>query len=198
MSELQSLPRFQPLRNEVVALRALEPADSTTTVEWRNDPQIRDQLLSFRFPVSHVMEAQFIERAIAGDGMQQCVAGVVDVSDGALCGLVYLRDIDWISRNATFGMMIGRSDRHRRGLGRGALRLMLRHGFDVLNLKRIFLYVVEYNLPARKLYETGGFTYEGALRKHVALGGKRYDLLVMGMLREEFDHLAMSEKKTGA
>lgn len=187
MPDSESRPSFRPLRDEAIELRALEPQDAAVTIAWRNDPEIRDQLLSFRFPVSHVMEADFVERAIAGKGMQQCVAGVVDLSDGALCGLVYLRDIDWISRNAAFGMMIGRRDRQRRGLGRRALRLMLQHAFDVLNLGRIYLYVVEYNLPARKLYETSGFSYEGTLRRHVVLGGKRYDLRVMGILREEFD-----------
>jgi diamine N-acetyltransferase len=194
MSDSQPRALFTPARDEVVALRPLEPGDVAITVAWRNDPEIRDQLLSFRFPVSHVMESQFIDRAISGDGMQQFVAGIVDLSDGALCGLVYLRDIDWISRNAAFGMMIGRRDRHRRGLGRRALRLTLQHGFDVLNLERIFLYVVEYNLPARRLYETSGFIYEGSLRKHVALGGNRYDLLAMGMLRGEFDALAMARR----
>jgi RimJ/RimL family protein N-acetyltransferase len=183
------------LRDEAIELRALEPEDAKVTVAWRNDPQIRDQLLSFRFPVSHVMEAHFVERAITGEGMQQCVAGVIDLSDSAFCGLVYLRDIDWISRNAAFGMMIGRRDQQRRGLGRRALRLMLQHGFDVLNLERIYLYVVEYNLPARKLYESSGFSYEGTLRQHVALGGKRYDLRVMGILREEFDQLQRVEER---
>jgi diamine N-acetyltransferase len=185
-------PPFRQLRDEAIELRALEAEDAVVTVVWRNDPEIRDQLLSFRFPVSHVMEARFIDRAIVGDGMQQCVAGVVDLADRALCGLVYLREIDWISRNAAFGMMIGRRDRQRRGLGRRALRLMLQHGFDVLNLERIYLYVVEYNLPARRLYETSGFLYEGTLRRHVALGDQRYDLLAMGILRDEFYQAAKS------
>jgi RimJ/RimL family protein N-acetyltransferase len=182
------------LDDGVVALRALEPADADMTVAWRNDPEVRDQILSFRFPVSHAMEDAFIKRAIAGKGMQQLVAGVVDLSDGALCGVAYLRDIDWISRTAAFGLMIGRRDRQRRGLGRRALRLMLQHGFDVLNLERIYLYVVEYNMPARRLYETTGFAYEGALRKHVAFGGERFDLLAMGMLRDEFNRLPISGK----
>lgn len=194
MFDAPKFPLFRPLHDAVVALRALEPEDADVTVAWRNDPEVRDQILSFRFPVSHAMETDFINRAIAGDGIQQCVAGVVDLSDGALCGIVYLRDIDWISRNAAFGLMIGRRDRQRRGIGRRASRLMLQHGFDVLNLERIYLYVVAYNLPARRLYETSGFAYEGTLRKHVALGGKRFDLLAMGMLRDEFDRLPISGK----
>jgi diamine N-acetyltransferase len=187
LRHMSNLPRFQPMCDNAVELRALEPADVATTVAWRNDPAIRDQVLSFRFPVSHVMEARFIEAAIAGEGTGQCVAGIVDRSDGALCGLVYLRDIDWISRHAAFGMMVGARDRQRRGLGRRALMLMLRHGFDVLNLERIYLFVADYNEAARRLYETAGFAHEGRLRGHVALDGSYHDLLVMGLLRSEFE-----------
>src|SRR3954465_13364343 len=143
MSDDKAL-QLKPLQDDVAALRPIEESDLPTTVAWRNDPAIRDQVLSFRFPVTHVMEAAFIERAIKG-GTGQCVAGLIDRSDGALCGLAYLRDIDWISRNACFGMMIGRRDKHRKGLGRSALHLMLGYAFNVLNLERVYLYVVEYN-----------------------------------------------------
>ena len=182
-------PRFQSLQDDVVRLRPLELADVATTVSWRNDPAVRDQILSFRFPVTHVMETKFIERAIASDGVDQCVLGIVDRSDEALCGLVYLRDIDWISRHAAFGLMIGRRDKQRRGLGRRALHLILQYGFDVLNLDRIYLYVVDYNRNAINLYESAGFVREGQLRSHVALNGRYHDLLVMGLLRNEFGKL---------
>jgi RimJ/RimL family protein N-acetyltransferase len=182
-------PRFQHLQDDAVRLRPLEPVDVSTTVAWRNDPAIRDQVLSFRFPVTHVMETKFIERAIAGDGIDQCVLGIVDRSDEALCGLIYLRDFDWISRHANFGIMIGRQDRQRRGLGRRALHLILHHGFSVLNLERIYLYVVQYNHSAIKLYKSAGFVHEGRLRCHVALEGRYHDLLVMGLLKTEFEKL---------
>jgi RimJ/RimL family protein N-acetyltransferase len=187
MHDNAARPRFQPLCDGTIELRALELEDVAAIATWHNDPSIRDQILSFRFPVSHVMETRFIERAINGDGITQCVAGIVDLADNAFCGLVYLRDIDWVSQHAAFGILVGRRDRQQRGIGRRALRLMLRHAFDVLNLERVYLYVVEYNLPARKLYETTGFVVEGRLRQHVALEAKRYDLLVMGILRNEFE-----------
>jgi RimJ/RimL family protein N-acetyltransferase len=181
-----TVPQFKALRDGVIELRALEPPDVEVTVRWRNDPEIRDQLLSFRFPVSHVMEAKFIERTIEGEGKGECVAGIVDRSDDKLCGLVYLRDIDWISRHAAFGMMIGQREKWGRGLGRGALRLMLYHAFNVLNLERVYLYVAEYNHRAIKLYEAAGFIHEGMLRRQIALDGRYYGLLVMGLLRDEF------------
>jgi RimJ/RimL family protein N-acetyltransferase len=180
-------PRFQTLEDDAVRLRPLRQSDVGTTAIWRNDPVIRDQVLSFRFPVTHEMETRFIDRAIAGDGINQCVAGVVDRSDEVLCGLVYLRDIDWISRHANFGIMIGHRDRQGRGLGLHAMRLMLGHGFNVLNLERIYLYVVDYNQIAKRLYESYGFIHEGRLRHHVALNGGYHDLLVMGLLRDEYE-----------
>jgi diamine N-acetyltransferase len=184
---MSNSPRFHDLCDESVRLRALELADVPTTAAWRNDPAVRDQILSFRFPVTHVMETKFIERAIAGESTDQCVLGIVDRSDEALCGIVYLRDIDWISRHASFGIMIGRRDRQHRGMGRRALGLILHHGFDVLNLERIYLYVVQYNQSAIALYESAGFVHEGRLRRHVALDGGYHDLLVMGLLRDEFE-----------
>jgi RimJ/RimL family protein N-acetyltransferase len=85
--------------------------------------------------------------------------------------------------------MIGRRDRQHRGLGRRAMRLMLGHGFRVLNLERIYLYVVDYNDAARKLYESYGFVHEGRLRRQIALDGHYHDLLVMGLLRDEYEAL---------
>lgn len=181
-------PRFQDLHDDVVRLRPLEPEDVAVTVAWRNDPVIRDQLLSFRFPVTHVMEAKFIERAISGDGTEQCVLGIVDRSEDVLCGLVYLRDIDWISRHANVGIMVGRQDRQRRGMGRRSLNFILQYGFRVLNLERIYTYVVAYNANAIRLYENAGFVQEGRLRAHVALDGGYHDLLVKGILRSEFEN----------
>jgi len=135
------------------------------------------------------MEAKFIERAISGDGTEQCVFGVVDRSEEALCGLVYLRDIDWISRHANVGIMIGRQEKQGRGLGRRSLGFILQYGFRVLNLERIYTYVVEYNSNAIRLYAAAGFAHEGRLRAHVALDGGYHDLLVMGLLKNEFEKL---------
>ena len=69
---------------------------------------------------------------------------------------------------------------------------MLQQAFDVLNLERVYLFVADYNARARNLYTTSGFKHEGTLRHHVALDGRYYDLLVMGLLRSEFADAASS------
>ena len=64
---------------------------------------------------------------------------------------------------------------------------MLRHGFLDLNLHRIYLFVLKTNQAAIRVYEKAGFRHEGTLREAAFKGGAFQDLLVMGMIRSEFN-----------
>jgi RimJ/RimL family protein N-acetyltransferase len=83
------------------------------------------------------------------------------------------------------GLLIGNKNYWGKGIGYEACKLMLEFGFDVLNLRKIYLAVYENNLTAKKLYEKLGFILEGTLRKHVMVDGKLYDKYLMGIFKEE-------------
>jgi len=185
-TEDRSKVRMVSYQGEKVALRPLRPSDATETVAWRNDPEVRDNALGHRFPVTEKMEDGWIERALDDRNRSRVIYAIEDRADGALVGFVQLRDIDWINRNADFGIVIGNPSRRGRGLAREALALMVDHAFSALNLHRISLRVAAYNRIAIKLYEGFGFSTEGQLRQHVFLDDRYHDLLVMGLLREEF------------
>src|SRR5579875_358814 len=72
------------------------------------------------------------------------------------------------------------------GYGREALTLLLRFAFMELNLRRVGITVFDYNPRAIRLYERAGFVREGARRAYVVRDGKAHDMLLYGMLREEF------------
>ena len=55
---------------------------------------------------------------------------IEDKADDALVGFAYLSNIDWFSRVAEFGILIGDRGRHGNGLARGALELMAGYAFD--------------------------------------------------------------------
>ena len=74
----------------------------------------------------------------------------------------------------------------RRGLGVDASRLLVQYGFDTVNLNRIWLEVFEDNPAARRIYEKIGFRAEGTLRQHSFREGRWWDVLVMGLLAEEW------------
>jgi RimJ/RimL family protein N-acetyltransferase len=104
----------------------------------------------------------------------------------ALVGSCSLFDFDDIARNAELGIMIGERSQWGLGLGTDAMRALLDHGFDTLNLRRIYLRVLAFNERAIRLYEKLGFEHEGRLREHVFARGQYSDTLIMGMMRDNW------------
>ena len=84
------------------------------------------------------------------------------------------------------GIMLGNSNYQRKGYGIEAVKLILDYGFSFLNLRNISLSVFEYNEAAYNLYKKAGFKEAGRLRKAVEIMGKTYDVIIMDMLKEEF------------
>jgi len=169
-----------------VRLRPLRVEDRQTSVAWRNDPAIRENILGYRFPVTEEMEADWIDRVLKDQGRTRLVVAIEDKSDDRMIGFVYLDNIDWISRTAEIGMLIGDVRRHRRGLGKTTLSLIVHHAFNVLNLRRLYLRVIAYNEAALRLYRNAGFTEEGRLRDHIFVGDRYHDVIVMGLFRPDY------------
>jgi RimJ/RimL family protein N-acetyltransferase len=167
-------------------LRPLSRSDLIHSLKWRNDPAVRDAVLGYRFPVTEKMEEGWYDRVLADQGGKRATFAIEDLADGALVGLVHLFDIDWPCRLAHFGIVIGETDRQDRGIGSEATALMVAYGFETLNLERIELRVIDSNVRARHIYARLGFADEGRLRRAAFVAGATADVIVMGLLREEF------------
>ena len=72
-----------------------------------------------------------------------------------------------------------------RGLGRAALRVIKKVAFDDLGAHRLWL-DVKTQARARALYDSEGFVVEGTLREAVKVSDGFDSLLVMSMLKREF------------
>ena len=103
-----------------------------------------------------------------------------------LLGNIGFNSLDIINRNGALGVLIGNPKYQRKGYGTEALKLILDYGFSFLNLRNISLNVFEYNEVAYNLYKKIGFKEAGRLRKAVEIMGKTYDVIIMDMLKEEF------------
>src|ERR1017187_1062663 len=168
-----------------VFLRALEEGDLERTHRWHNDPELYSTLVDgFRF-VSHQAEREWLARRATYSPSEVSVAICLSPG-GEHTGNIYLRPINLVSRNAVLGLFIGEKAYRGRGLGRQALSAVLQHAFRELGLTRVYFEVLADNAPAIKLYESAGFKTEGHLRRHVFKEGGFKDVLVMGMLAEDF------------
>lgn len=106
-----------------------------------------------------------------------------------LIGFVVIHSIEWNNRSGLLAIGIGGAENRGKGYGTDALRVILRYAFRELNLDRVGLDVIDYNHRAIKAYERVGFKHEGAMRSAVFRDGKKYDRVIMGILREEWEEL---------
>jgi len=107
-------------------------------------------------------------------------------------GDVGLGVVSWSSRDAFVGIGIGERAFWGKGYGTDAMQVALRYAFQELNLRRVTLNTFAYNPRAIRSYEKAGFSHEGRVRGALSKDGNRYDVLYMGILREEW---AQKEEK---
>jgi len=74
-----------------------------------------------------------------------------------------------------------------RGYGKGALRLVKQLAFEQLGAHRLWLDVKDHNARARHVYGAEGFVVEGTLRECFKAGEAFESLVVMPLLREEYE-----------
>jgi [ribosomal protein S5]-alanine N-acetyltransferase len=119
------------------------------------------------------------------DDSRAIVCAICHARDGHI-GNVSLQELSFIDRNAEFAIILG----DRRHAGRGVARLagaaLLAHGFDKLNLNRIYCGTAAGNVAMNKLALALGMRQEGIRRQHLFLEGKWADVIEYGILHGEF------------
>ncbi len=108
-------------------------------------------------------------------------------TDDHLIGKALIEWIDWSNGHGWIRLGIGSAEDRCRGLGSQALRLLLRFAFAELNLYRVSAMIPEYNEGALRLFQKFGFVEEVRRRQALERDGRRWDLLLLGQLRSEWE-----------
>jgi len=169
-----------------IRLRAVEREDVQKFHEWVNDPEVTRGLV-MNTPMSMRDEMEWFEGLTNRDIKQRPL--VIEIRKGKAwkaignCGVF---GIEWENRSAELGIMIGEKTEWNKGYGAESMLLLLKHGFETMNLNRIALRVYAENVRAVRSYEKAGFVLEGRMREAVYKHGKYDDVLVMSVLRSEW------------
>ncbi len=169
---------------ERIYFRPIELEDEALLRRWINDPAVW-RTLCIRPPVNAVREREWIE-TLSKDPTQ-AVFGLVVKEDQRLIGTVGLVHIQAAERSADLGISIGEVAYWERGYGREAAELMVRYGFEELNLNRIGLQVYSDNWRAIRCYQKAGFVHEGCLSQAAYRNGRYQDVYLFAMLREQWE-----------
>jgi len=167
-----------------VRLRAYRDDDLKNMLAAINNGAVT-RYLQFMRPVSQVQEREFLENAMRGDDPGK-VSFAIESSDSEYLGGVGLMHIDQRNRSAELGILVARPDDWGKGYGSEAALLMMRHGFEELNLHRIHLRVYDFNERGQKSYVKLGFSEEGRQRQALYRHGAWHDVVMMSILADEF------------
>lgn len=169
--------------------RAPELADVPRITTWINDPRVRRHLATRVFPLGQHVEEEWVKR-VSADPRQAAAEHVVLLfgPHGAETpiGSTGFHGLNWIARRGEWGILIGEPEHWNQGYGREVARRMLQYAFEDLNLNRVELRVNSANPAGIKAYEAAGFIREGTLRQAGWVEGRYEDILVMSVLRQEW------------
>lgn len=170
-----------------VYLRALELDDFRTTINWRKDDEIWQGVLGEKYFVSSEYEKQWVADAIKSKN--EIKLGVCVKETDELIGLASIVAMDLINRSARSQILIGQKDCWGKGFGSQAVELLLGFAFLERGLERMWVRILETNKASIALHEKIGYQREGVMRKAAYKNGKFQNVVVLSLLREEFDAL---------
>ncbi len=108
--------------------------------------------------------------------------------DDRLIGKAMIQGVEWTNGNGWLQLGIGSTEDRRKGYGSQALTMLLRFVFAELNLFRVSARVPEYNEAAVALLKKFGFSEEVRRRQALDRDGRRWDLIVFGLLNSEWQN----------
>jgi RimJ/RimL family protein N-acetyltransferase len=120
------------------------------------------------------------------DKRKTCFFAIRILVDQRLIGLVQINAIDWVHRSGKVKIVIGDNQDRRQGYGSETLQILLRYSFSELNLHRLEAILPEYNQAALDFFTRAGFLEEVRQRQAINRYGRRWDLIFMGLLKDEW------------
>lgn len=176
----------QLFEGEQVRLAAIElDKDAETEAKWTNDPEYL-QMVQLE-PARPLSPNQIKKRYEDAEKEKNWFAFAIRTrADDRMIGLVRMSWIEWTNGTGYLSIGIGEAADRGRGYGTEAIQLVLRYAFTELNLYRLSTLVPECNSKALQFFERAGFHVEVRRRQAIQRDRRRWDLLVLGLLRDEW------------
>jgi len=175
-------------KGELVRLSAIDKEEmSKAFSRWSRDTEFRRFMDSGVFPmISHKNLQSMVEKDLEESSVNQHWFSIRKLDNDMLLGDIDLYVYNWSGRDAFVGLGIGEREFWGKGYGTDVMKVILRYAFTEVSLNRVTLNVFEYNPRAIRSYEKAGFRHEGRMRQVLNKEGRRWDILFMGILREEW------------
>ena len=157
-------------------------------LSWWDDQETTRYTSHGLFPKSKKDIDSFLD-SVGTDKLVWAIYNILSIEDDQQhIGNISLQEINFVNRSAELALILDKRY-WSKGFGTKAGSLMLYHGFEKLNLHRVWLGIVEKNIGMMMLAEKLGFQKEGVSRQSIYIEGKYEDITHYGLLRSEWDKI---------
>lgn len=165
-----------------IYLDTINKEDMPSLYKWFSDIEF---LSSYDYVLPAPMTKEKVDKTIADYNEENdSIIFAIRDEENQIIGIAGYYDIVKDNQVATLFIGIGDKSQQGKGYGKKALSELLSYGFETLNLYRIQLNVISFNIQAIALYKKAGFQKEGTMKEFVLRDGKRYDLYMYAKLKE--------------
>jgi RimJ/RimL family protein N-acetyltransferase len=169
-----------------IRLRPFQESDAARVVEACRDERTRRWLAELPSPYTEDDALAFIRGRTGlratGNGISWAIA---DAETDLLIGTVGIFDLASDLAFGEVGYWV-HPDARGRGVMTAAVRLVLRHAFEALGMRRVKAYAARENPASRYVLTSAGMSEQGVARLETVVAEGRVDAVIYDVLREEW------------
>jgi RimJ/RimL family protein N-acetyltransferase len=165
-----------------LCLRSMTESDLGLKVAWFNDPQIRQSLI-----IDEILEPEKTLhwfRAVKDSPTRLDL--MIEAGLSGPVGLISLVNMELKHQTAEIVLVIGKTEFWGKGVMLHAESLLIGWAFSTLKIEKIWAQTRPENIASLITMKKLGFQIEGTLRKEKLIGGRRIDIVQLGLLPKEF------------
>ena len=174
-----------------VVLRSLMPGDLTAWYAWFNDGEVTGAMNKGIFPNTFEAQSDYLGHLMASNTDLQLA--ITSKEESRLVGVIGIHKIEWLHKRGDISLVIGDRQAWRKGYGTEAIELMVRHGFERMNLHKITAGMWSSNEGSRRSFEKAGFVLEGTLKENYFRDDGYQDEYRYGIFRRDWESRGREE-----
>ncbi len=172
---------------ERVGLRDKAEIDSWNDYLWRTDDELAELDATYPLKMTYEQYMPIHHDDLGYVSKRSHRFAIVELTEGKHIGNCMYYDLDRKAREAELGIMVGDRAFWNGGYGTEAVKLLAGWMFRELELSRVYLKTLEWNVRAQRAFTKAGFSQTGWREQG------RYRFMLMDIKREKWEQMQASQ-----
>ncbi len=178
--------QFEYLETNRMRLRKIGPKEITYFFTHLCEPEIKKEM-GLQTDAEFLKEKNRFKYGIESFNRTARNFQLMDKNTGLIIGFCGFHNWCLDHKRAEIGYVMNLEEFKNKGLMKEALKRVIRHGFEEMDLHRMEACIGPENTYSKKLIQANNFSKEGYLREHYHRDNKIYDSEIYSLLKKEWN-----------